>query len=165
MADHYSILQNVNDLCPQVPFSPSSKPTDAVVLTLIESVAKRIDASLANIGYVVPVVSGVNALALLREACAWGALGLALQIRSSGVTTAVSASGKEVKNIWQQNFDDWLARLCDPQNPFELPDAPRTNEQLNKLPDNVLRSFITGVTDDPLYDPTVAPPVQRNQIL
>lgn len=163
-ADFYCTVDDVNNLAVQVPFTDASKPNAAQVTSLIEAVARRIDASLANVGYVTPVASGTKALALLREACAWGAMGMAQQIRDSGVTTAVSAGAREAKNIWLQMFDDWVKRLCNPQDPFELPDAPRTNEQLQKQPDNVLRSFVQGVTDDVDYNPD-APEVTRYQTL
>src|ERR1700720_4134667 len=102
MPDYYAVLTDVNALARQVPFTPTSKPSDADVTALIAMVAARMDASMANVGYVVPIVAGPSSLALLREACAWGALGLAQQIRSTGVVTAVSASGREAKNIWLQ---------------------------------------------------------------
>lgn len=164
--DHYATVTDVNDLVPQSPFSDTSKPSAAQVTALIESVAKRMDASMSSIGYVVPVVSGgtptaTNALALLREACAWGAAGLAQQMRDTGVRTAVNASGKEVKNIWLQMFDDWMERLCDPGDPFELTDATRTNEQLEKQPENVLRSSVQGVSDTNWLNPAVT----RAQVL
>lgn len=164
--DHYCSLDDVNKLAPQVPFTDLSKPNAAVVIGLIESVAKRIDASIANVGYVVPVVAvGTNALELLREACAWGALGLAQQIRDTGVATAVSESGRPVKNIWIQQFEEWLKRLTSPQDPFELSDAPRTNEQLQKQPENVLRSFVQSLPSlDSSYDPD-NPTVTRDQVL
>lgn len=163
-ADHYATLDDVNALAPQVPYTDTSKPNAALVTKLIESVATRMDASLSNIGYVTPVVSGDKALALLREACAWGTMGLAQQIRDSGITTAVSAGASERKNIWLKMFDDWNARLCDPNDPFELPDAPRTDEQLLKQGESLLRSSVQGVTDDPNFSPTT-PVVTRYQTL
>lgn len=164
-ADHYCVLADVNALGVQVPFTASSKPSDTTVNALIESVAQRIDATIGNVGYVVPVVSGAKALGLLREACAWGALGLAQQMRNTGVGTAVSASGHEMKNIWLQMFEDWLKRLCSSQDPFELPDAPRTNQQLEKQGDAILRSFVQSIPGDDLdYDPD-HPAVSRYQTL
>lgn len=162
--DHYCTLDDVNALCTQVPFTTTSKPTDAQVTKLIDQVAKRMDASMANLGYVVPVVTGTLALALLREACSWGALGRAQQMRDTGVTTAVSSSGKEVKNIWLQDFDNWMKALASATDPFELPDAPRNNEQLEKQGENVLRSMSQGITDDDSYDPN-APVISRYQTL
>lgn len=161
---HYCTISDVNSLVVQMPFTDKSKPNETQVIALIESVAKRIDASLSNIGYVVPVVVGVNALAMLKEACAWGAVGIAQQIRDTGVTTSVNASGREAKNIWLQLYDDWIKRLCNPQDPFELGDAPRTNEQLQKQPDNVLRSMSQGIIDDPDYS-VDTPQVTRYQTL
>lgn len=160
----YCVIGDINALVPQAPFTATSKPSDTVVTTLIDAVSQRIDATIGNKGYVVPVISGTKALALLKEACTWGVLGLAQNIRNTGVQTAVSASGREAKNIWLQMFDDWMDRLCDPQESFELPDAPRTNEQLQKQPENVLRSFVQGVTDDLDYNPD-APVVSRYQTL
>lgn len=162
--DHYCTLDDINKLVPQVPFTDTSKPNQNVVIGLVEKIARRIDATIANVGYVVPVVAGANALELLREACAWGVLGLAQQMRDTGVTTAVSENGRPTKNIWTQQFEEWLKKLTNPQDPFELPDAPRTNEQLVKQPDSVLRSFVQGVTDDTSYDPN-APVVSRYQVL
>lgn len=163
-ADHYATLEDVNGMVPQVPFTPTSKPSNSTVNAFIDDIALEMDASLANVGYVVPVVSGTKALQLLRRICAYGALGLAQACRDTGVTTAVNASGKEVENIWSQTYRARMKALCNPQDPFELPDAPRTNEQLQKQPDQVLRSFVQGVTDDTSYDPN-APVVSRYQVL
>jgi hypothetical protein len=163
--DHYCSLDDVNKLVPQVPFTDTSKPPAAVVVQFIESVAKRIDASIANIGYVVPVVSGANALELLREACAWGALGLAQHVRDTAVKTAVTDAGRPMKNLWTQLYDDWLKHLTNPQDPFELADAPRTNEQLLKQGDSVLRSFVETIgSEDDTFDVS-NPIVQRSQVL
>ena len=163
-AAHYAALADVNALIPQSPFSGSSKPTDTAVTAFIDDVANDMDAVLANIGYVTPVVSGTSALQWLRKTCALGTLGLAQAARATNVTTAVSASGREAKNIWQQLYEDRMKALANPQDPTELPDAPRNNEQLLKQPDAVLRSFVQGVTDDPNYDPD-APEVTRYQTL
>jgi hypothetical protein len=162
--DHYCTLGDVNALVSQVPFTATSKPNEAQVTALIESVAKRIDGSIFNVGYVVPIIAGVNSLALLREACAWGAAGLAQQIRDTGVTVSVNASGREMKNIWLQLFDDWLKRLSDAHDRFELPDAPRTNDQLLKQPESVLRSMAQGLIDDDNYA-VDTPVVSRYQVL
>lgn len=164
-ADHYCTLEDLNQLAPQAPFSTTSRPSAVAVTAWIDDIALEMDASLANVGYVVPVVGGPLALQLLRRISSYGALGLAQASRDTGVTTAVSASGKEVENIWSQKYTQRMKALTNPQDPFELPDAPRTSEQLEKQPENVLRSFVQGVTDDPSYDPTVAPEIQRYQVL
>lgn len=147
MSDHYCVIGDVNALVTQAVFGTTSRPTQAQVEAFIESVALRIDATIANVGYTVPVVSGTLALALLREACAWGAAGLAQQARETAVKTAVDDRPNVGKNVWLRQFDDWLKRLVDPQDPFELPDAPRTSSQLVKQPQNALRSFVQDDED------------------
>lgn len=161
---HYSTLQDVNALVSQAPFTATSKPSETIVSGFLDDVANDMDMMLSNIGYVVPVVVGPRALQWLRKTCAFGAAGIAQAARDTGVTTAVNASGREVKNIWQQLYDARMKALIDPQDSTELSDAPRTNEQLQKQPDNVLRSFVQGVTDDPSFSPD-APVVTRYQTL
>jgi hypothetical protein len=162
--DHYCTVLDVNVLAPQVPFTDTSKPSLSQVTDIIEDVALEMDARLANIGYTVPVVSGAKSLKLLRRICAYGALGLAQLSRDTGVSTAVSASGKEVDNIWTKRYQDRLDWLADAENPFELPDAPRTGDAVDKDQADVLRSMSQGITDDPDYVAD-APNVTRNQVL
>jgi hypothetical protein len=168
MADHYCLIADVNALVPQALFTATSRPTDAQVIVMIDQVAQRMDASMSNVGYVVPVVTGTKALGLLREACAWGTVGLAQLSRgtqaSVGLGDRFAPAGDVSKNVWTRMFDEWLKKLLDPQDPFELPDAARTNEQIQKQPDQVLRSFVQGVTDDVRYDPN-KPVCSRYQVL
>src|SRR5437868_5153776 len=105
-ADHYAVIADVNAYVPQVNFNSTSKPTLAVVTSFIDDIANDMDAVMANIGYVTPVVSGPKALQWLRKTCALGVAGLAQAARDTGVTVAVSASGREIKNIWQQLYDE-----------------------------------------------------------
>jgi enamine deaminase RidA (YjgF/YER057c/UK114 family) len=162
--DHYCVIGDVNALCGQVPFTATSRPTDSQVTGFIAQVAREMDSMLKNVGYVVPIVAGANALESARETCAWGALGLAQTVRDTGVTTAVNASSNERENIWSQKYRARMKALTDAQNPYEWDDAPRTNEQLEKQPENVLRSMAQGITDDTSYDPN-APVVSRYQVL
>lgn len=152
--DHYATLADVNNLVPQVPYTATSKPSSSTVVTLIANVARRMDASLVNLGYTVPVVSGALSLELLREVCSWGALGLAEQIRNTAVPTAMSESGRPLKNIWLQQFDDWMTRVAKVEDPFELPDAPRTDEAVEKDADQRMRSYLDTV-DDADGDPEI----------
>jgi hypothetical protein len=163
-APHYCTLDDVNKLAPQVPFTDTSKPNAATVISFIDSVAREMDSMIGNVGYVVPIVSGANALESARETCAWGVLGLAQTVRDTGVTTAVSSGDRPIENIWTQKYRARMKALTNPQDPYEWTDAQRTNEQLQKQPDNILRSFVQGVTDDTSYDPN-APVVSRYQVL
>lgn len=148
-ADHYCLIADVNTLVPQAPFTTTSRPTIAQVEAVIEQVADRIDATIGNVGYTVPVVSGDKALSLLREACAWGALGMAQTIRGSAVNVGVGDKGEPTENIWTRKFERWLKALTAPQDPFELPDAPRTSEQLLKQPVQLVRSHV--LDDEALF--------------
>lgn len=161
MSDHYCTIDDVNALVPQVPFNATSKPNEATVTSLIGQVATRMDASLVNLGYTVPVTEGTLSLALLREACTWGALGLAQQIRDTGVKTSVTESGRPMKNIWLQQFEGWMKQLADNDDPFELPDAARTDQQVEKQGEAIMRSSVQGVDDDTW----LAPQVTRSQVL
>jgi hypothetical protein len=149
--DHYATLADVNKLAPQAPFTPTSKPPDADVTTFIGQVAERIDAVLANLGYVVPVVTGAKSLTLLRELNAWGAMGQAHQARM----TLVAPDAVLQRSPWTKLFDDWIARISDPSDPFELPDAPRTTGELVKPLGELLRS--TANLSDDVYDPEARP--------
>lgn len=160
----YATTNDVNAYVPQAPFSATSRPTLTQLQTFVDDGQRVIDATLGNVGYVTPI-TGTVALAECKKANAWYALGIAQQARDTGVTTATSdRGGAPSKNIWTRMFEEWLARLVDPQNPFELPDAPRNNEQLEKQPDQVLRSMAQGLTDDADYS-VDSPVVTRYQVL
>lgn len=159
----YCALDDVNALVPQVPYTATSKPSAEAVVGFIEQVSTRMDATLGNLGYRVPVVSGDQSLALLREACAWGALGLAEQVRNTAVPTAVTEYGRPIRNIWLQQFDEWMKRLADNGDPFRLPDALHDDVAVEKQGEHVIRSFVQSV-DDPNYRGN-EPVISRYQVL
>jgi hypothetical protein len=158
---HYCTIDDVNALVPQAPFTTTSRPTIAQVEGVIEQVADRIDATIGNVGYTVPVVTGARALTLLSEACAWGALGMAQTIRGTAVQAAVGDKGEPSENIWTRKFEKWLKALTSPSDPFELPDAPRTSEQLLKQPVELVRSHVLDDTERFVTDPVIT----RYQVL
>ena len=163
--DHYCVLDDVNNLVTQVPYTPTSKPNATQVTQMIDDVGNDMDTVMRNIGYQVPVVTGALGLKWLRKTCALGVAGLAQASRDAGVSTAVGGGTADRKNIFQQMYEDRMSALADPQDPTELPDAPRTAEQLQKQPENVLRSFVQTIpSDDPNYDPD-NPEVERYQAL
>lgn len=147
MADlkHYCTVDDVSALCPQVPFTAQSKPSDQQVATFIEDIALRMDATLGYSGYIVPVVDGPQALAILRRLCSWGALGLAQQVRETGVSTAISDRGVPMRNVWTKMFEDEFAQLIDAKNPYRLPDC-QTTDSLKERPEDVL---VSAGGDDP----------------
>jgi hypothetical protein len=160
MSDHYCTVLDLNDLVPQAPFGPTSVPKETTAVKMIEATANRIDATLANLGYVTPV-TGTKSLGLLRELCAWGALGLCLNIRGTGVNVAVGERGAPVDNIWTVKFTDALKALGSNKNPFELPDAQRTDQQVIKQDDSLLRSNVFSDETRMVDSPTIT----RDQVL
>ena len=159
--DHYATVDDVNAIVPQAPFSSTSVPTEGDIAKLIEVVALRIDATIGNLGYVVPVTTGAKSLALLRDACAKGALGEAQMRRQTGVNVATDDRGRPIKNYWTQEFECFLEKLADPQDSFELPDAQRTDEQVIKSAGDLVLSSGLDETDT-LVD---APAITRQQTL
>jgi hypothetical protein len=148
---NYCSITDVNNLVPQSPFTPTTTPTQAQVEGFITQLSRRTDACLFNIGYVVPVTTGVQALALLKEAIAWGALGLAQQSR----ITAIAPDQAVGLSVWTRMYDNWLKALADNTNPFELPDAPRNAKAVVKplgelQIDMTSNSIDSGMASDPL---------------
>lgn len=154
----YCSITDVNNLVPQSPFTPTTTPTQAQVEALITQVSLRTDATLFNIGYITPVVTGVKALSLLREAISWGALGLAMQTR----VTAIAPDQAVGLSVWTRMYDQWIKALADNTNPFELPDAPRNAKAVVKplgelQIDMISNTVDTGSVTDPnnyLSNPT-----------
>lgn len=155
---NYCTITDVNNIVPQSPFTATTTPTQAQVETLITQVSLRTDAMLVNLGYITPVVQGVQSLALLREAVAWGALGLAMQTR----ITAIAPDQAVGLSVWTKQYNQWIDALADQKNPFELPDAPRNQKQivkpLGELQFDMVRNSIdSGTTEDP-FNYITSPP-------
>jgi hypothetical protein len=158
MPDHYCTIEDINGLNPQVPFGPASKPSSVLVEKFIENIAVEIDATLAPMGYVTPVITGSNALNILRHRCAQGALGLAIAVRESGVAPPSEVAKP---NLWTQQFEAWLKKLGNPQDGYELPDAPRTSDPLLKSGEDVFRSHV----DSDVERFVTSPEITRDQRL
>lgn len=138
----YCTISDVNSYVPQSTFTATTTPTQAQVMGYAEQMAVHIDSTLENIGYVVPVVSGVRALVELRKANAWAALGLAQQSR----ITAIAPDQAVGVSVWTKMFNHWLEALASPNNPFEL-DAPRNSRQVIK-PAGEIQSDMTSSSVD-----------------
>jgi len=152
MAD-YCTISDVNNLIPQFPFTSTTTPTQTQVAGFITDVSTIINASIANLGYVVPVPVNTAPLSaiILRRMTSSGALGMALQVR----ITAVAPDQTIGNNVWTLRFEKWLTALKDNTDPFELPDAPRTGKQVVKplgelQRDPTVSSIDSGGTSDPL---------------
>jgi hypothetical protein len=140
----YCTLGDVNNLVPQQPFTATSVPTAEMVKQLIDDIAAEIDASLHNMGYIVPI-TGALSLVLVKNANKWGALGMAQDVRMTAVIQDGSIAGG--KNVWTARYCDWKKALLDSKNPYELPDAVRTETAVVKPLSGLQSSTTTGVTD------------------
>lgn len=149
---NYATISDVNGLTGQSPFTSSSTPTQAQVEQFLTDITTFVNASLANMGYAVPVdvvtypLSGI----ILKRLCSAGATGLALQARM----TAVAPDQAVQDNVWTKRYDLWLKKLCDNKDPFELPDAPRTGKEIIKPLGDVAKdatssSVDSGTSQDP----------------
>lgn len=164
---NYATITDVNALIAQVPFTAQSTPTQAQVDQFLTDVTTMINATLGNMGYTVPVdvvtypLSGI----ILKRLCSAGAAGLALQVRQS----SVAADGAVQDNVWTMRYDKWLKALKDNNDPFELPDAPRTGKQIVKplgelQKDATSLSVDSGTAQDP-YNYISNPPFRIGQVL
>lgn len=149
-ADHYCTITDVNSYVPQSPFTSTTIPSQAQVQQYIAQVANQLDLTLQNIGYTTPVPTGVLALAELRKANAWGALGLAQQSR----ITAIAPDQAVGLSVWTKMLNGWIEALADPKNPYELSDAPRTGRAVIKpvgdvMADSTTYSVDSGLVSDP----------------
>lgn len=140
---NYCTITDVNNIVPQSPFTAITTPTQSQVEAFIAAVSLRTDATLYNLGYVTPVLSGPIALALLREAVAWGAYGLASQSR----ITAIAPDQAVGLSVWTKQYNQWLTALADQNNPFELPDAPRNQRAVVKPPGELQHDMISNSVD------------------
>lgn len=153
----YCTISDVNGYVPQSPYTATTVPTQAQVQSYIDQVSNQIDMTLANLGYVTPVLTGPKALVELRKACAWGALGLAQQSR----ITSIAPDQAVGLSVWTKMFNQWVDALSDPKNPYELSDAPRTATAVIKPLGEILSSPMsnsvdTGTATDP-YDYITSP--------
>lgn len=148
----YCTISDVNNLVPQQPFTATTTPTQAQVEGFILDVSTIIDSCLPNLGYVTPVNTTIapQSLILLRRMVSAGALGIALQVR----LTSIAPDASIQNNVWTQRFEAWLGSLKDPKDPFELPDAARTQKRIIKplgeqQQDPTVNSVDAGGASDP----------------
>ena len=149
--DHYCTIADVNSYVPQSPFTSTTTPSQAQVQGYITQVANQLDLTLVNIGYVTPVVTGTLALAELRKANAWGALGLAQQSR----ITAIAPDQAVGLSVWTKMLNDWIKALSDPKNPYELTGADRNGnavvKPLGAFADSPMQQSVdSGTANDPV---------------
>ena len=106
----YCTITDVTSLVPQFPFTSQTTPTQAQVQQFIIDISTIIDATLGNMGYLVPVpLTATKSQIILSRMCSSGALGLALQVR----VTAVSPD-QLITNIFSSLAQTQLRRMSTP---------------------------------------------------
>lgn len=157
----YCNITDINKYVPQSKFTSTTVPSQVDVEQYINDTCDTLNLSLGNLGYVVPVVTGPQALRQLRQVNAWGALGIAQDAR----LTAVAPDQAINKSLWTKRFESWLVDLANPKNPLEL-DAPRTGKEIIK-PVGEQQADTTSLIGDPsnTFDYLNSPPFSMDQKL
>jgi hypothetical protein len=133
----YAAVEDVQRLAPQVQLTSTSKPTWDDTNAIIDLVSAIVDSTLKNVGYALPV-TGTVSLKIVKEIVTHGVLAHVLRARQYGVGD-LNAPGMVYA---QERFDKLLAALADPKNPFELPDCPRTEKELEKTGGDMDGNFV-----------------------
>jgi hypothetical protein len=126
----YATVDDVQALAPHLPaFSPASKPSVTQVQGFISDIERGLNATLGNLGYVTPVV-GPNAIAVLKDVVAHGALARVMRARAYGSN---NPGDLEAAKQAQAIYDGRVKALGSSSDPFELPaDAVRGTDALQK---------------------------------
>jgi hypothetical protein len=150
----YCLLADVNQLVPQQPFGPATVPTDTDVEQFILDIGAEMNATLGNMGYLVPVDATASPLAFAEcvKANKWGALGIAQDARMTAVLRDDMVGGG--KNAWTIRYYTWVKNLTDSKHPYELPDAQRNAFAIVKP----LGQIESSTVDNPDYDYPTNPP-------
>lgn len=135
----YATSEDVAALAPQLPsLTPTSKPSQPQVEAYVAATERQVDARLANLGYVVPI-TGEQSVAIVRDIVAHGALARTLRGRAFVTNNPGDLAGAKAA---QDYFDAQFVALADPEDSFELPDAERTGEAVEKDPSDIIAESI-----------------------
>lgn len=127
-ATSYATLDDVQRRMPQFQLTPTSKPNlDASQVFLDDTVA-QFEGAMENLGYIVPI-TGARSLAQVKEIVCQGTIAKILYARSSALGTDVAVQSADRA---QKQYDSALKMLADPNNPVELTDAQRSDDELGK---------------------------------
>lgn len=137
----YHTLDDVRGMAPQLQITPASKPSDGQVTQFIAEVEREMDAILINLGYTVPVI-GLESVKLLRVIAGYGTLARVLDARALAVGNPDDQGAARAQKYYEKR----MMALGDADDPFELPDAARTDEKIEKDRAEILESQVQGLT-------------------
>lgn len=137
----YATPADVQTRMPQFTLGTDTKPTLASVPDFIEDAENELNAVLATLGYLTPVVQATSPLswpivvAVSVQATIWRIL----DARAASVGGEASIKGADRAKQYYTERIEWLR---DPKNPYELPDCPRSTDQVVK-PASILQCIET----------------------
>lgn len=154
----YAQISDVRGLAPAITINANSNPNEGQVQVLLERVEAELNAILGNLGYTVPVdATATQSRILLKELTATGALAKVLMARALGVDASLLDSAREVA----KQYRDQIKALKSSDDPFELPDAIKSDRAPEKDPSALGESFADEGFDDFDVD---APRITRAQV-
>ena len=132
----YVTIDDVRARFPQVQFSANTKPSEEQVGVWISEVEAQLNASLSNLGYIVPITEAVDILQI-KDRLVSKVGGRALRARLFGVGDVSQDGSREA----EAEYDKWLAALMNPRSPVELTASSRTSAEVLKA-GGVVRGFV-----------------------
>jgi hypothetical protein len=149
----YAQVSDVRGRAPSIQINAASVPSEGQVQLFLTEVEAELNAVLGNLGYTTPVAeSATESRVLLKDLASTGALAKLLMARALGVDSSLLDSAKHV----DKQYRDRLKALKSADDPFELPDATRTDGAPIKDPALLGESFADeGFTDFDIDEPRV----------
>lgn len=134
----YAQVSDVRALAPGISIDGNSKPSEGQVQGYLDAVESEVNAVLGNLGYVTPVAAtSTESCRILKDLIGHGALAKVQRARALGSDANILESAKEIERYYR----DRLKALKAADDPFELPDAPRTDTAAIKGPAAAMGSF------------------------
>jgi hypothetical protein len=141
----YATVDDIKNKVPQLRISSTSRPTEAEAAALIEQYESRVNAALTTLGYEIPVV-GKLSVQILRNMVCKAVIADVLESQAYGIRDPNELGAGRAR----AEYDNQMRALLDPKDPFELPDATKTDVQ------DKLGSIASSIVSDVDFgDPTV----------
>lgn len=137
----YANLSDVRAAIPQIQITVTSRPTQDEVEQQIEQIEASLDITLANLGYATPV-TGALSLRILKDMVVQETVSRVLHAQSLGVRDPALLGADRAHQL----YVDRLRSLADPNDPFMLPDAARTDVG-TKMEVEISSNFLDDPTD------------------
>lgn len=124
----YAEMSDVQARMPQFTLSATSKPSQQDAETFLRDAHAQVDATLENLGYVVPI-TGERSLSIVKGLTVALAIVSILEARSNAVGSEAATGSAKRAQEW---YDARIEAIRDPNNPLELSDASRNNDRVEK---------------------------------